>query len=174
MIDDREGWNAVQGKFAASAAARGDYSLVEARARAGNNLTQAELDAIVRRDRGLKNKTGRKKPAIDFEMWANFTWLYQQQQLQKSTAYSLLAEMTGQTESAVKSKIERIARSDGIGKSIADQAAQFSEPPLLTNRDVNFKCKTCNLMACSCQRDQWTDSDAGKTARALVGFLDLI
>lgn len=174
MIDDPEGWNAVQGKLAASTAARGDYSLLEARARAGDNLTNDELAAIVHRNRGLKNKTGRKTPAIDFEMWANFTWLYQQQQMQKSTAYSLLAEMTGQTESAVKSKIERIARSDGIGKKIAEQAAPHSMPPLLTNRDAQFKCKTCKLMACSCQRDQWVNTDAGKIARALVGFLDLI
>lgn len=164
----------VQGKLAASAAARGDYSLVEARARAGDNLRQDELAAIVHRDRGLKNKTGRKKPAIDIEMWANFTWLYQQQQMQKSTAYSLLAEMTGQTESAVKSKIERIARSGGIGKNIAEQAAPHSMPPLLANRDAQFKCKTCKLLACLCQRDQWVDTHAGTTARALVGFLDLV
>jgi hypothetical protein len=174
MISDPEGWNAVQGKLAASAAARGDYSLLEARARAGDSLTQDELAAILDRDRGLKNKTGRKKPAINFEIWANFIWLYQQQQMQKSTAYSLLAEMTGQTESAVKSKIERIAKSDGIGRSIADQAAPRSIPPLLTNRDAQLKCKTCKLLACLCQRDQWIDTDAGKIARALVGFLDLV
>lgn len=173
MIDDPEGWNAVQAKQAVLAAARGDYSRIEARARAGDDLTPDELAAIVRRDRGGKLKTGRKVPAIDFEMWANFVWLHQNQEVQKTASYSLLAEMTGQTESALRSKVERIARSDGIGKNVADQAAPRSIPPLLTGRDAKYRCMTCNLVACSCERKQWADTQAGAVARALIGFLDL-
>ena len=170
-MDDPEGWNAAQGKQAMLAAGRGDYSLVEARARAGADLTPDELDALARRNRGEKIKTGRKDPAIDFEIWANFVWLFDGQRMTKSTAYSLLAEMTAQRESAIKSKIERIIKAGGLGKNIADLSARRSEPPLLINRDEKFKCKTCKLVACSCDRPQWKDTDAGTTARVLVGFL---
>ncbi|MFZ7093705.1 hypothetical protein [Primorskyibacter sp. 2E233] len=179
MIDDPKGWNDAQAALASRAAARGDYSAIEARARAGADLSKDELAALDRRDRGEKIKTGRKDPATDFEAWANFVWLAKNHRVSKSTAYSLLAEMTGQQESAIKSKIERIARQDGTGKSIADQVAKETikrkaTPPLLMNRSENWKCVACKMIACSCDRPQWGDTDAGAVARALVGFLDPI
>lgn len=172
MMDDPKGWNDAHAALASRAAARGDYSAIEARARAGADLSKDELAALDRRDRGKKIKTGRKDPATDFEAWANFVWLTGNHGVSKSTAYSLLAEMTGQQESAIKSKIERIARQDGTGKSIADQIAKLSTPPLLENRDGNFKCLNCKMIACSCHRQAWADTDAGAVERALLAFLD--
>lgn len=177
MIDDPKGWNNAQGALASRAAARGDYSAIEARARAGADLTPDELAALDRRDRGEKIKTGRKDPATDFEAWANFVWLCDVHHLQKSAAYSLIAEMTGQQESAVKSKIERIAKSNNVGKSIAEQVAKLtierkSTPPLLMNRGDQWKCVECKKVECLCDRPQWADTDAGAVARALVSFLN--
>jgi hypothetical protein len=135
------------------------------------------LAALERRDRGEKIKTGRKDPATDFEAWANFTWLSENHHMTKSAIYNLVAEMKGQAESAVKSRIERIARQHGLGRNIADQVAKETikrkaTPPLLMNRSENWKCVACKMIACSCDRTQWSDTDAGAAARALVGFLD--
>lgn len=177
MIDDPKGWNDAQAALASRAAARGDYSAIEARARAGADLSKDELAALDRRDRGEKIKTGRKDPAIDYEAWANFVWLSENHRMSKSTAYSLLAEMTGQQESAVKSKIERLARQRGLGRNIAEHAAKETikrkaMPPLLMNRNEYWKCLACKMVACSCERPQWDDTDGGAVARALVAFLN--
>lgn len=178
MADVPEGWSDAQGALAARAAARGDYTRIEGRARAGAVLTPDELAALDRRDRGVKLKRGHKDPLIDAETIVICRWLHEVEGEGLEAAYAFVGGMTGRTASAVKAAIRRAARSDGSGANIAGHAfnrhRQLSEmPPTLQARSADWKCVGCNRLQCCCYpspRPSWDDGSGAATVRWLIRF----
>lgn len=178
MVDDMEGWNNAQGTFAARAAARGDYSRIEARARAGMQLTPDEVAALDRRDRGVKLKRGQKDPQIDAETIAMCRWLHEVEGEALDAAYAFVGGMTGRTADAVKAAVRRAARSDGLGANIAEHAfnrhLQLGEvPPPLQARASDWKCEGCSRLRCHCDpapRPLWQEGSGAMVVRWLIVF----
>lgn len=178
MASDMDGWHSAMGALAARKAMRGDYSEIEARARAGMVLTADELEALDLRDRGVKLKRGPKDPQIDAETIVTCRWLHEVEGEALEAAYAFFGAMTGRTGDAVKAAVRRAARGSGLGPNIAMHAfnrhRQLAEtPPLLLKRATDWKCLDCNRLQCRCDpspRPDWQDGSGAATVRALVAF----
>lgn len=173
-----DGWNEAQGNLAVRAALRGDYSRIEARARAGMRLTPDELAALDRRDRGVAVQRGPKDPQTDAEAVVTCRWLHEVAGERLVASYAFYGEMTGRTGDAVKATVRRAARGSGLGPNIADHAFNRHRqtgdvPPLLRYRCAQWRCIYCRQVRCECDpgiRPKWTDCVGGITVRLLIQF----
>ncbi|WGR67585.1 hypothetical protein E3U24_20490 (plasmid) [Paracoccus pantotrophus] len=154
----------------------GDFSGIVLRRELGIPLTDGELDAIDRLERGVKLRTGPADPDVrSAETLVCWRWLVEQAGRPHANAHSLLGEMMGVTPAAIR---ERIKRAKGLGRNIADLAFDVHmqrdvTPALLRHRTAKGHCLTCRKVRCLCDpapRPAFADTPEGAQVAVLLSF----
>lgn len=154
----------------------GDFSGIVLRRELGIPLTDGELDAIDRLERGVKLRTGPADPDVrSAETLVCWRWLVEQAGRPHANARSLLAEMMGMKPTAIKGRLER---AKGLGRNIADLCLDVHmqrgvTPALLRHRTPAGHCASCRKVRCRCDpapRPTFEDTPEGAQVAALLSF----